>query len=200
MAGKHFEVERKFRISPDEFEKLPAKLAAEGFKFTEKVSMTDTFLPIEQEEAILRLRQECTGTEVRNVLTKKEWVYQLGGDKERQEHEEPVGEFAAQTIAGLGKAASKEPLLVYGKDRWNYAGSINEHKVVVALDAVEGLGEYSGNYMEVEILVEGDGEVESARKQVFEFAHKLLGDKRDFEPMSYKTMLENHKRKAQAAV
>ena len=190
MAGKHFEVERKYRISPDEFANLPIKLSERGFSFVEKVSMTDTFLPATGEGSILRLRRESAGCEVRNILTRKEWVYLAGGEKERQEQEERVGELVSQVLVSLGKAASNEPLLSYGKDRFLYQGVLDGYKIIVSLDCVEGLAEYSGNYMEVEILVAGDEGVESARNLVFKFAQELLGDSRDFEPLSYKAMLE----------
>src|SRR5262249_492789 len=53
-----------------------------------------------------------------------------------------------------------------------------DRKVTASLDLVEGLGQYSGSYLEVEILVARKGHVEAARTSVEQLVQELLGETR----------------------
>lgn len=187
----HLEVERKFRISVDEFHALPAKLLAEGFQLSGQVFMKDTFLPVQVEGDMMRLREQTMNDATTNILTRKTWV-EVGGERERQETEKETSELAAGCLLELGERLAGSALPTFSKDRDMYSrlAEDDHHQIVVSLDTAEGLGDYSGHYMEIELLVPVDGDVKSARTQIASLASGLLGEERQFEKMSYQDMLK----------
>ncbi len=187
----HLEVERKFKISDTEFRALSARLLSQGFQLTGQVFMTDTFLPVQTEGDMMRLRVETMNDITKTILTRKKWV-DVGGEREREETEKETSELAAGCLLELGERLSGSPLPSFSKDRDMYSRLAEDehHKIVVALDTAEGLGEYSGHYMEIELLVPVGGDVQSARQQIASLASSLLGEERPFEQLSYQEMLK----------
>ena len=187
----HLEVERKFKISAEEFRALSARLLSQGFQLTGQVFMTDTFLPVLTEGDMMRLRVETMNDITKTILTRKKWVV-VGGEREREETEKVTNDLAAGCLLELGERLAAGPLPSFSKDRDLYSRLAEDehHKIVVALDTAEGLGEYSGHYMEIELLVPVDGDVAAARQQITSLAASLLGEERAFEQMSYQDMLK----------
>lgn len=187
----HLEVERKFQISKEEFRALPARLLALGFQATGQVFMTDTFLPVSKEGDMMRLRVETMNDITKQILTRKKWV-EIRGEREREEEEKVTSELAAGCLLELGERLAGSPLPSFSKDRDLYSRLAEDehHKIVVSLDTAEGLGDYSGHYMEVELLVPVDGDVTAARLQITSLASSLLGEERAFVQMSYQDMLK----------
>lgn len=187
----HLEVERKFKISDSEFRALSARLLSQGFQLTGQVFMTDTFLPVLTEGDMMRLRVETMNDKTKTVLTRKSWVV-VNGDREREETEKETSELAAGCLLELGERLAGGPLPSFSKDRDLYSRLAEDehHNIVVTLDTAEGLGEYSGHYMEIELLVPVDGDVQAARQQIATLAASLLGEERAFEQLSYQEMLK----------
>ena len=187
----HLEVERKFAISKEEFRALPARLLASGFQLTGQVFMTDTFLPVITEGDMMRIRVETMNDKTKQVLTRKKWVV-VGGDREREETEKETSELAAGCLLELGERFAGGPLPSFSKDRDLYSrlAEDDHHNIVVALDTADGLGDYSGHYMEIELLVPVNGDVQAARQQIGSLASSLLGDERAFVQLSYQEMLK----------
>ncbi|CAN5140661.1 hypothetical protein BH10CYA1_BH10CYA1_37740 [soil metagenome] len=187
----HLEVERKFKISDDEFRALSARLLSQGFQLTGQVFMTDTFLPVLTDGDMMRLRVETMNDITKTILTRKKWVV-VNGEREREETEKETSELAAGCLLELGERLVGGPLLSFSKDRDLYSRLAEDehHKIVVTLDTAEGLGEYSGHYMEIELLVPVDGDVQAARQQIATLAASLLGEERAFEQLSYQEMLK----------
>jgi adenylate cyclase class IV len=191
----HLEVERKFKISSEEFRALSARLLSQGFQLTGQVFMTDTFLPVQVEGDMMRIRVETMNDITKTILTRKQWVT-VGGERERQETERDTNDLAAGCLLELGERLAGGPLPSFSKDRDMYSRLAEDehHQIVVALDTAEGLGEYSGHYMEIELLVPVDGDVQAARQQIASLAASLLGEERAFEQMSYQDMLKRSMR------
>lgn len=187
----HLEVERKFKISDAEFRALPTRLLAQSFAFAGQVFMTDTFLPVINEGDMMRLRVETMNDRTKQILTRKEWV-EADGERERQETEKETSELAAGCLLELGERLAGAPLPSFSKDRDLYSRLAEDehHKIVVSLDTAEGLGEYSGHYMEIELLVPVGGDVQAARQQIASLACSLLGEEREFVQLSYQDMLK----------
>jgi adenylate cyclase class IV len=187
----HLEVERKFKISAEEFRALSARLLSKGFQLTGQVFMTDTFLPVQTEGDMMRIRVETMNDITKTILTRKQWVT-VGGERERQETERETNDLASGCLLELGERLTGGPLPSFSKDRDMYSRLAEDehHKIVVALDTAEGLGEYSGHYMEIELLVPVDGDVQAARRQIATLAASLLGEERPFEQLSYQEMLK----------
>lgn len=187
----HLEVERKFKISAEEFRALSARLLSQGFQLTGQVFMTDTFLPVQTEGDMMRIRVETMNDITKTILTRKQWVT-VGGERERQETERETNDLASGCLLELGERLTGGPLPSFSKDRDMYSRLAEDehHKIVVALDTAEGLGEYSGHYMEIELLVPVDGDVQAARRQIATLAASLLGEERPFEQLSYQEMLK----------
>jgi len=187
----HFEIERKYRISQEEFERLPVRLHTEGFVREDRVSMTDTFIPAEHEGETIRLREQISESgKTVTILTIKQWVDVAGG-RERQEAEsEGIDSTTRECLLALGRRlnSGKGDLLSYSKARTTYSAFKKRYPVIAAFDQVSGLGDYSGHYMEIEVLVNSESEVSRAREFVESFARELLGEEREM-AMSYSEML-----------
>lgn len=192
----HFEVERKYRLSQDEFDTLPARLRQDGFVRAGRMIMTDTFLPAENDGELMRLRDEVseTGRSI-TILTTKRWV-EVAGDRERKESEsEGIDSTTRECLLSLGQRLQastgkkkERELPSYTKERTTFSGYRDRFTVTVALDLASGLGEYSGTYLEVEVIVFSEQEVARARAFVEGFGKELLRDERQM-AISYREML-----------
>lgn len=186
----YLEVERKFRLTEQEAERLPDELARLGFAAADAVDMIDTFLPVQQEGNMARLRVEKHKGTTRILLTLKSWVRTPDGGKERKETENQVGRLTTVFLMLAGRRINGADLLSFSKHRRQFAGTLDGRHVVVSIDHVQGLGEYSGSYLEVEILVPLGEDVNPARRQIAKLVACLLGKEREMVKLSYMEMLK----------
>jgi adenylate cyclase class IV len=186
--GTNFEVERKYRLKPEELDHIRRRLADMGFTLARRIEMTDQFLPVQVEGEMLRVRDENIGGEKHSVLTIKEWVM-ISGSKERRETEGHLNPLARRFMLFLGRLLSGQALLSFSKLRLDHESPTYAHSVV-ALDTVEGLGDNSGHYAEIEVLVPQDGNVEAARAQIKVLALALFNEEREPVKASYMDMLK----------
>ena len=186
----HLEVERKFAISQGESLVLPDRLASCGFVLLDKVFFIDTFLPAPTDGEMVRLRLERSPKGACTMLTHKTWCNTAGGGKERKESERTVSRVASTCLLTVGRWLKGAKLLSFDKHRDLFVGHLGEQQAVVSIDQAEGLGDYSGFYLEVEVLVPLGKDVTVARERIFELAWELLGEARDPVKLSYLQMLE----------
>jgi adenylate cyclase class IV len=186
--GTNFEVERKYRLKPEEVENVSKRLADLGFTLARRIDMTDQFLPVKVEGEMLRVRDENIGGALHSLLTIKEWV-EISGSKERRETEGHLSPLTRRLMLFLGRLIRGKALLSFSKLRLDHE-SPSYTKSVVALDTVEGLGENSGHYAEIEVLVPQDGDVETARAQIATLARALFNEDREPVKLSYMDMLK----------
>jgi len=187
----HLEVERKFALSDLEARNLPVQLSHLGFQHTDLVFMTDTFLPVTVEGDMMRIRDETINEITDCILTRKSWV-EIDGERERKESEEGVDQMTRGCLLELGERLNGGPLLSFTKERDFYTCLSDPQfkNVVVTIDSVKGLGQYSGFYMEIELLVPVGGDVQSARQRINQIATTVLGKERDCVQLSYQDMLK----------
>lgn len=189
QAKTHLEVERKFHLTGEEFLVLPERLLARHYQLDGTATMSDTFLPSAVEGDMVRLRVETMNGKTTRLITLKTWVM-VGGDRERKEEEGEVGAIALAAIVFLGWLLSGFRLLGFSKTRQLYSQA-NGLAVVVSLDTVNGLGEHSGHYMEIEVLVPIGQDVQPARERIREIVRHLLDEDREFVKLSYMDMLKS---------
>lgn len=189
--GPFYEIERKYRLSREEFDDMPRRLKEKlRFDWVRDVVEADTFLPVEKPGDIIRIRDEKGDSSIQHILTQKTWVEVLNG-KERREQEDTIPVAVRDCVIAVTERLNGKPLKKLSKKRRFYRGTSPEgFKIVVVLDAVTDLGQYSGNYMEVEILVKRDEDIAAARLKVVELAKILLDEEREPWAMSYKQMLD----------
>ncbi|MBS1996301.1 MAG: CYTH domain-containing protein [Cyanobacteria bacterium SZAS LIN-2] len=186
--GTNFEVERKFRLKPEELDAVKQRLADMGFSLSQRIEMTDRFLPVKVDGEMLRVRDETVAGKTHTVLTMKEWVIVSGG-KERSETEGHLSPLSRAFLLFLGRLIRGRALLQFSKLRLDHTSPGHAH-VIVALDEVEGLGVNSGHYAEIEVLVPQNGDVESARAEIVSLARRLFNEEREPVKQSYMDMLK----------
>lgn len=187
---KHFEVERKFRISLVEADSLPLRLCELGFKPAGTVTMTDSFLPVRNKGEMMRVRDEDSGSSSHSFATFKRWVITQNGSKEREEAEAEIGPYVRAFFLILGRIVKGEGLLSFSKERTHYERENNNTFVVATIDKVSGLGAYSGTYLEIESIVPLDEDTTVAKEGIFVLAKELFGMPRNDVQNSYFEMLE----------
>ncbi len=186
----HLEVERKFPISAQESESLPMKLRELGLKPDGSVHMTDTFIPSREAGEMMRVRDERGSAGVKCVFTLKSWVETASGGRERKESETEVGPLLRTIVVMLARSASPSELLSFSKERALFSGRHNEKDVVVSVDRVSGLGEFSGNFFEIECIVPLGEESSSAQSCIYDLVEKIFGCAKQDEKRSYLDMLK----------
>lgn len=185
----HFEVERKYQLSREEFDRMPSRLRALGFSKKSCATIVDTFIPAENEGDMIRVRDETLDGLTTSVVTLKQWV-DVAGSRERKEREsDPIDAIARETFLALGRRLAGSELMSFSKERSAFRGYRDKRSVTVAVDLVSGLGQYSGTYLEIELIVERQEEVAEARAFVEKFAGELIGLEREF-AISYMEMLK----------
>lgn len=188
----HFEVERKFQLAEGEANEVIERLREQGFSPAGVVVMTDTFIPPPAKGEMLRVRDETIGTSTRTVFTRKSWVNTPEGGKERRETERPVTPFL-RTAMLLAARMICGDLASFVKERRLYTGVSNGMDVVVSVDDVNGLGKYSGDYLEVEVIVPLGQDTAAARDVIFGVATRLFEGQRSEVGRSYQEMLSLHR-------
>lgn len=185
----HFEVELKFKINESEAEHLRDLLPANGFSYTTTVSMSDTFLPSLVDGEIMRIRQERDDSgQSTTLFTVKQWVKTRIG-KTRKEAESAVPSALALIFLVIGRVLNGKSLLGFAKKRQLFEGTVNTDKLVISIDEVFGLGEFSGWYLEAEILVPLDKDPADYEQPILEQVQSLLGQGKMPVKRSYRDML-----------
>jgi adenylate cyclase class IV len=185
----HFEVERKYQLSREEFDGMPARLRALGFSKSSDATILDTFVPAEVDGDMIRVRDETSNGATSTVITLKEWV-DVDGRRERKEREsDPIDSISREAFLALGRRLANADLMSFSKERATFRGYRDKFRVTVALDQVSGLGRYSGTYLEVELIVDRQEGVAEARSFVEKFAVEVIGAEREF-AISYMEMLK----------
>jgi len=185
---KHFEVERKYRLSKAEYEQLPKTLKELGFSHEKEVVEHDTFLPVEKKGDMLRIRDEKEGSTTTHILTRKTWI-EANGERERSEREEEISAFLRDTILDVVERAAQNPLRKLSKKRAFFTSVSEGHAVTATLDYVEEIGQYSGPYMEIEFLLDSTDDLPIFRNRIKALAQTLLQDEREYVKTSYQEML-----------
>jgi adenylate cyclase class IV len=185
----HYEVELKFKIDVADAEHLREVLPESGFRYTTTVEMSDTFLPAPYEGEIMRIRQEyeLAGAR-RTVFTIKEWVKTRTG-RTRKEAESDAPSTLALIFLFAGRFLSDRALLGFSKKRELFEGKLNGNELIVSIDEVFGLGEFSGWYMEAEVLVPLDKDPADYEQPILDRVQSLLGNNRLPVKQSYREML-----------
>jgi adenylate cyclase class IV len=188
------EVERKFRITNAVASSMPEKLISLGFMPVGETVMKDIFLPTDNPSDMLRIREEQTvkpdGALVeRIVFTAKRWKVFPDGSKEREEQEEEIAPLVRDSFIRLGEKIAGGALLTFTKKRALFEGQLGDFASVVSVDFAQGLGDNSGYYMEIEVLVETECNLADVRQQIQEQATRLLGANAEMVNMSYMDML-----------
>src|ERR1700689_4667120 len=96
-------------------------------------------------------------------------------------------------MLSLGRRLSNSDLLTLSKERDSHTRTRHGRKVTVTLDHVDGLGEYNGSYMEVEIIVTNRADINSAREEIQSLVKEILGEDREPWQHSYLEMLKRSK-------
>jgi hypothetical protein len=197
----HLEIERGFPLKAKEYAHLLILLAKLNFKATTTSVINDTLLPTTKKRTTHRIRREQVlmehlkrVNEVIFYLTHKAHPKMKNGKHVRHERERHLtavnaDQRIAQAISKLWDSipldAVKHTLPSYSKIRRSYTGELKigktRYNATVALDIAQGLGKYSGHYVEIEILLPKetkDKKVIKVEKGILKFAHKMLGDKR----------------------
>lgn len=188
-ASTQLEVERKYHVSKETFESLPDRLNSSGFRYYRTQEMTDTFIPAQEDSEMIRIRDLTDEESSRSVLTLKKWI-SVDGESVRQEREtESLDPVARDCLLEMGSRIAKDALNSFSKVRVEYRKRVDRKTVTVALDQVEGLGAYSGPYVEVEVLAKRKEDVKQALECVEEIAVLLLGQELETAP-SYREMLK----------
>tara|TARA_Y100001978_G_C23548557_1_gene363353 strand:- start:13 stop:666 length:654 start_codon:yes stop_codon:yes gene_type:complete len=189
VKSSQFEVERKFRLKDSERDMMPQLLKKSGFSYREEQFMTDTFVPASDPSELIRIRDLRVAEKTTSILTLKRWI-EVDGERVRQEREtESLDPVARDCILEMGSRLAKDALPTLSKERVEYGGVRNGRAVTVTLDTVDGLGAYSGSYMEVEVLAGRSDEVSQALELVDSIAFELLGEQRETSP-SYRDMMK----------
>ena len=193
-SGAHFEVERKFRLSPTEFASMQAQLAQFGFTAAVTSVITDTMLPDGGKSNTCRIRREqvLVGREcgVRFYFTRKEQQKLPNGGSVRKESESAIKAAQAERRIARAISSTGSPLPSYSKSRRTFKGNLGAYEATIALDQAQGLGAYSGCYMEVEVILPlGSAKVQEVQSQIGRFAEKLLGEERPGQISYFKMLL-----------
>lgn len=185
-----FEVEGKWPIMPTEWDQLPQRLAAIGFKPGRELSQIDTFLPVNKPGDIRRIRCEqvlSQSTAATIVLTEKSKV-EVAGVKTRRETETSLTAEQQEELLAAARAQTNLEPPVLTKMRYEYLGKWAGKPVTVCLDRVH-IGGQTRCFLEVELLVQWQDEVWGADACVNWLACQILGEPRPREPRSLKEIL-----------
>jgi adenylate cyclase class IV len=189
-----FEIERKYRLTLEEFNALQTMLEERGFKRAYKFALTDTFLPARNKGELIRVRDQKGSDGSSSVLTLKSWV-QIAGQREREEREvDPLDRLSRSVLLIFGRRAADATLLSYTKEREEFQAERDGLSVTAALDYTDQLGEFSGYYLEFEVIAHDNNHVERARATISKLVAEFLGDAERPQAPSYKDMLERSKR------
>jgi hypothetical protein len=206
-AARRYEVERKFKVSREELTSLMHELHKLGFEFESESVITDCLLHHTDGVTERVRRQQIFGTAepwVEWYHTRKTHPLTADGEHHvRQEEEEEISAKKANKLITLAFHNSPRCPMSYSKVRREFMATKTSgtprlissllekrYRVSIAFDTVKLLNEFSGHYMEIEVLVplKDADQVKSVQRKIKQLAHRLLGDKRE-PSISYSKML-----------
>jgi CHAD domain-containing protein/adenylate cyclase class IV len=156
------ELEHKFRLV--NWLDIEAKLKALHFRVGGPILQTDHYLEVLSANTYLRLRREVIGNQVRYLLCHKD----QGPEGTRRAVEEPISAFAYEAL--LARSGSC-PTLHKQHQRWG--GFFEQVPFVISVDRIEGIGEYSGEYLELEVMVPDPTLLSTAQSSLERFSEHL---------------------------
>lgn len=176
MDQKVIEVERKYRLSDDQFADLLAGLESTYyFGDRSEVRQHDIYLPPRSDSESLRLRAETRNGAVRYYLIVQSDVKSTGGGEKSQISTE-IDSLVFESLHDLGRRLSADELPEINKQRHLFHGEREGWLMRVCLDKLEDLGDYSGHYLELETLCSDTQEVEGAVAVLTGLAVEIVGN------------------------
>ncbi|MEZ4545506.1 MAG: CYTH domain-containing protein [Cyanobacteriota/Melainabacteria group bacterium] len=132
-SSSQFEVERKYRLSQEEFDDLPSILRRSGYHFHREQQMTDTFIPALEQDDMIRIRDIRSQGKDSSVLTLKKWTVVEGERVRRERETESLDPVARDCLLEMGTRLATEALLSFSKKRVEYRGERDGKTVTIAL-------------------------------------------------------------------
>ena len=192
---KKREVERKFPISPVEFEMLPGKLTDMAFvSGGAPTRQVDIYLPSAPDDT-RRLRTETCGDDLKLLFTQKVPGPGKDGMSARIETERKITSEEHADL--LAEGTAEGDILTVDKLRTTYVGRLTvvdrEFDLSIGLDSLANLGPDGSTayFLEAECLLDADSD-EGMISQLLQFldlfVNMLLGEVRAPEKLSYKKL------------
>lgn len=185
----HLEIERKFSLLSVSVPAVIQRLKEEHFYFAGSVKSTDWFIPTTVKGEMLRLRQEFGDGVDSFILTVKHWVQTSDNSREREERECKTKPLVFFLLLYLGKTLSGFRVHTFMKHRDIYLGELDGNNAVVAIDDATGLGDYSGPYLEIEVLAPRGSASKTVQNAIVRLA-ALIAPEASEVRHSYQEMLE----------
>lgn len=185
----HLEIERKFSLLKVSAAAVIERLKDERFYFSGSLVSTDWFIPSPVRGEMLRLRREYKDGVESYVLTVKHWVATADDGRERIEHERQIRPITFYLLLYAGKFATGFRLPTFRKSRDLYTGELEGKRAVAAIDEATGLGEYSGPYLEIEVLAPRRSPSKAVQSAIFRLAEQVAPEAPEVQ-QSYQEMLE----------
>lgn len=167
MSAGALELERKYRITPSLRQSIEGRLSEWDFRSQPPLRQTDYYLEVLGPHQYTRARRSEEGSQVSYQLTRKQHD-PAGG---RRVEEEPL---SASVWSALTARFHQLPMPIIYKERVRWSGFVTGVPLSVTFDRVEGMGFYSGDYLELEVMTPDDSLVSIAESCLAEVSG-LLG-------------------------
>jgi len=185
----HLEIERKFSLLKVSTQGVIERLKDEHFYFSGSLSSTDWFVPSPVRGELQRLRREYKDGVESYILTVKHWEATADDGRERHERERQIRPITFYILLYLGKFATSFRLPTFRKSRDLYSGELEGKKATAAIDEATGLGEYSGPYLEIEVLAPRRSPSKAVQAAILRLASRIAPEAVEVQH-SYQEMLE----------
>ena len=185
----HLEIERKFSLLRVSVQGVIERLKDEHFYFAGSVKSTDWFIPSPVRGEMLRLRREYKDGVESYMLTVKHWITTVDDSRERHERERQIRPITFFILLYLGKFVTAFKLPTFRKSRDLYSGELEGKKAVAAIDEATGLGEFSGPYLEIEVLAPKRATSKAVQTAILKLAFKIAPEATEVQH-SYQELLQ----------
>jgi adenylate cyclase class IV len=184
----HLEIERKFSLLKVSSASVIDRLKDEHFYFSGSLKSTDWFIPSPVKGELLRLRREYKDGVENYILTVKHWIATADDGRERDERERILRPITFFFLLYLGKFVTSFRLPTFRKSRDLYTGELEGKMAVAALDEATGLGEFSGPYLEIEVLAPRRSPSKAVQSAIVRLASRIAPEAAEVQ-QSYQEML-----------
>lgn len=140
------ELERKYRIDTEHRVRIEERLQALRFRSTPAMQQTDHYLEVLSPHQYLRLRREEQEHQVHHKLCRKDF----GPSGSRRSVEETVTLYVYEAFLAR---FHQLPVPVVSKAHTRWSGFFDEIPFTISFDRIEGIGPYSGDYLEIEVMI-----------------------------------------------
>jgi adenylate cyclase class IV len=185
----HLEIERKYSLLKVSLASIIDHLKDERFYFAGSLKTTDWFIPSPLKGEMMRLRRESKDGVDTFVLTIKKWIGTVDDGRERHEIEKAIKPKTFFALLLLGKFVTAFRLPTFKKNRDLYTGELEGKRATVAIDEAMGLGEFSGPYMEIEVLAPKNSPSKTIQAAIARLVARIAPEA-DEVKRSYQEMLE----------